>query len=183
MLVPIVGFADSWLAPTTEVVASPIGKFLARIEPSSGKDVDTEQKCRALIYRFENKTSRYKLTKTIYLANPVRPVDTLIRDDGRYLITFDDYYSTGYGKNVIVIYDLTKGKCFNLSLANFLSEVQIESFPETTSSKHWRGMVNLMNDQRYVYIAAALDLMDDKKKHPSFILDIEKMKVEIDTRK
>jgi hypothetical protein len=124
----------------------------------------------------------YQRTKELPLANDVAPVSALIRDDGRYLVTFDDYFSTGYGDNIIVIYDLVAGTNTHLKLEDFLQPAQIADFPESTSSRDWRGPVNLMHEQRYIYIGATESPFDTAKKFPSFILDLDTKSVSIDRR-
>ena len=175
-------FADSWMPPTPQAVASPSAAHVARIEPAGRADQPNPPKCRALIYVFNASTHEYERTKELPLANDVAPVEALIRDDGRYLVTFDDYFSTGYGNNIIVIYDLVAGTDTHLKLEDFLQPAQIADFTESTSSRQWRGLVDFMHEQRYIYIGATDSPFDSAKKYPSFILDSDTKTVSIDRR-
>lgn len=135
-----------------------------------------------MIFQFIAESKEYRLIRELSLVNPVRPVDVLISDDGRYLVTFDDYYTVGYGENVIVVYDLKEGSTTPIRLEAFLSMAQIDDFEKTASSLPWRGSVDFMTDQRTVYIGWTKSVFDETKLFPSFKLDLQEKFVSIDKR-
>jgi hypothetical protein len=38
------------------------------------------------------------------LVNPYAPYEAMVTNDGKYVITFDDWGHLGYGENVMVVY-------------------------------------------------------------------------------
>jgi hypothetical protein len=74
-------------------------------------------------------------------VNEIAPMDVLIADDGRYVVTIDDYGRTGLGDNAVVIYD-AEGKLMNrYKLSDFLSQEEIDGpeIPRSASSIFWAG--------------------------------------------
>lgn len=182
LLCAVPALSDSWEPPTSKTFSSPRGEHLVRITPAIWNDKRAVEPCRALIFQFIAESKEYRLVHELLLVNPVRPIEALISDDGSYLVTFDDYYSVGYGENVIVVYDLKDGSTTPIRLEAFLSTAQIDEFDHSTSSLQWRGSVDFMADQRTVYIGWAESVFDETKLFPSFKLDLQKKFVSIDKR-
>jgi hypothetical protein len=66
-------------------------------------------------------------------------MNAFISDDGKFVVTTDDYGRLGVGENVMVIYD-SKGKLIRrYGLSAFLSKAEIEKAPRTVSSIYWAG--------------------------------------------
>ena len=55
------------------------------------------------------------------LHNPVCPGSVAVSPSGRYLVTFEDAGTVGYGPRVIVIYDMARGRSRTFALEEFLS--------------------------------------------------------------
>ena len=54
------------------------------------------------------------------LHNPVCPGSVTVSPSGRYLVTFEDAGTVGYGPRVIVIYDMARGLSRTFGLEDFL---------------------------------------------------------------
>lgn len=73
------------------------------------------------------------------LRNAVMPVGAMIANDGRYVVTFNDWGGTGTGPNVVVIYDGTGGLVRALSLSDLVSEDYALTLGHSFSSIFWGG--------------------------------------------
>jgi len=73
------------------------------------------------------------------LTNEVAPVDAVIADGGRYVVTFDNWHSMGYGPNVVAIHDGGGRVIRTLALNDIVSEDYIFALGHSVSSIHWRG--------------------------------------------
>jgi len=71
------------------------------------------------------------------LRNEVAPVKAGITNDGKYLVTFNDWHSMGYGENVVVLYRSDGRHIRHLSLADLMTESDISKMPHSVSSIHW----------------------------------------------
>ena len=93
------------------------------------------------------------------LLNDVSPVRALVTADGRYVVTFDNWHSMGYGKDVVVIYGPEGRLVTSLGLAGFLSKEQIARLPRSISSIQWGGAHHFDQAERHVVllVAAARD--------------------------
>ena len=73
------------------------------------------------------------------LSNAVAPVEALVSDTGRYVVTFDNWHSLGYGPNVVVIYGAEGQLLRSFSLEDLLSEAELRLVFRTVSSRWWPG--------------------------------------------
>ncbi len=71
------------------------------------------------------------------LANPVAPVMVLVADDGRHVVTFDNWHSVGHGKHVIVIYGPDGALVRSLALTDLVPQDYMDALPHSVSSIHW----------------------------------------------
>ncbi len=141
--------ADSWPLPETQEYLSPNGQYRFTVVP---RDVNSQ------LEYFEDKLEGEVLPDTLgptgtleqnvngrwttvwsdKLVNEVAPVDALVKDDGSHVVTFDNWHSTGFGENVVVIYG-TEGKPIrSFALENILPSYFLDGFGRSVSSLHWR---------------------------------------------
>jgi hypothetical protein len=90
------------------------------------------------------------------LRNPVMPVDAIVADSGRYFVTFDDWGGTGYGPNVVVIYDGAGRTIRALSLLDLLPEHYVRTLPSSFSSIYWGGRHSFSDDGQMLKLSLAL---------------------------
>ena len=88
---------------------------------------DTITPCHAILYK---KLGNFGLPELIWekeLVNPIAPYEAMITNDGKYIVTFNDWGKLGYGENVMVVYgengDLLKQ--YRLHEITNLSESQL----------------------------------------------------------
>ena len=149
--------ADQWLPPQPQTYQSPDKTFRLQVRP--------RELVSALAY-FSDKVKKHEpaggakgeqqasATATIEhvgtdgvwsavwsgpLTNEVAPVAALIADGGRYVVTFDNWHSMGYGPNVVAIHDGHGRLIRALALNDIVSEDYIFALGHSVSSIHWRG--------------------------------------------
>lgn len=150
-------FADSWALPTEKTYCSENKKFCFKVVPKKLESqlsyfqdkVDGKENAGANKTQKENyckgeflaQNSKGKLEKkwTTKLVNEVSPVHTIISNDGKYIVTFDNWHSVGYGDNVVAIYS-SEGKIIkNFGLNYFLTPNEVSNLPMSVSSIWWYG--------------------------------------------
>lgn len=129
MAVPFAG-ADSWVAPTDIVQASPSGRYSVEIH-SPGREA---------IALLEDRDHGRKYNLTLPHRN--FPVDAVLLDTGE-LVLFDEWHQLGFGELVAVCFapdarDGTWKERWRSSLEDLLSEEAIEEVPRSVSSRWWR---------------------------------------------
>lgn len=73
------------------------------------------------------------------LVNDVGPVHALVANDGRYLATFDNWHSAGFGDDVVAIYGAQGKLIRKFALEDILPASYIALLPRTVSSLWWGG--------------------------------------------
>lgn len=146
--------ADTWSLPARETFYSKNRRFAVAIEPKQidpGKYVRDKAEGRpnpgavegtpgdgprAFFYSVgpEDKLDQVASFK---LVNEVAPLHALVSGDGRYLVTFDNWHSAGYGDNVIVIYRADGALVRSLSLEDILTTKDLAALPRSASSILW----------------------------------------------
>lgn len=71
------------------------------------------------------------------LINSIAPESAIVSNDGKYLTTFDNWASLGYGVNVLVVYDL-KGMLIKRHNLEEISPFPINRYMISVSSMWWR---------------------------------------------
>jgi hypothetical protein len=145
--------ADSWALPTTEKYCSENKKYCLKVEPKKLESqlsyfqdkVSEKENAGAAKNVKENfcKGTFYKKGKKLWsvkLDNEVSPVSAIVSNNGDYVVTFDNWHGTGYGDNVVAIYDAANGNLIKkLGLSDFLTESDIYNLPHSVSSIQWSG--------------------------------------------
>jgi Gram-negative bacterial TonB protein C-terminal len=150
---PFIVKADTWLLPETKKYCSQNKKFCLKVEPkklesqlsyfqdkvnnreNAGADKKlAENFCKGTFYAKGKKLWKVKLD------NEVAPVEVLVSNNGDYVITFDNWHGTGYGDNVVAIYETSTGKLLRkVGLEDFLTDSDIYNLPHSVSSIKWSG--------------------------------------------
>jgi len=137
--------ADSWMPAKEFEATSANGKFVARILLGT-----RQTNAQAVVYSV--RTNGRRELWHVQLTNRVAPSRVFLADDGAALVTTDNWGPSGYGNEVVVIYN-TKGLLANYSLeqfapppAGFVSssssifdrdEPYRGKFIHSVSSRHW----------------------------------------------
>ncbi len=120
--------ADSWAPPPTtpQTYVSSNHKFSFVLVPGKGTTAASGRMLGA---------KGAELWSTP-LLNRQLPLEVLVADDGRYLVTFDDYAQSG-SENAIVIYERGTLRA-RLGLSDLLTERELRNLPRSISSVWWR---------------------------------------------
>ncbi|MHC1761025.1 MAG: hypothetical protein AB9917_16265 [Negativicutes bacterium] len=134
--------ADSWRPPKPTVTYESAALDARFIVTSSGRS-DTLFACSGAIYLKEAGESEWTKVWSKPLQNHLSPVTALVANRGWRVVTFDNYYSVGYGDEVVVFYD-EKGEVLKkYSLESLLSETELKQVPRSISSRWWRSKATL----------------------------------------
>lgn len=146
--------ADSWSPPETKEYLSSNKRYKFRViprsisgpleyfhdktkgkEPAGAADPKNPDFCTGELYEIKGKEST--LRWKVKLVNDVSPVDAIVSDSGKYVVTFDNWHSMGYGDDVIVVYG-EKGKLlYKYRLEDILSYSDIRDFVTSSVSSRW----------------------------------------------
>jgi hypothetical protein len=99
----------------------------------------------AKMYRVENRDTVKVWEQK--LVNPHTPVTALVSSDGKYLVTFDDWYNVGYGPNVFVVYN-EKGELLKQYYLKDFSPLPIDDYSISISSIWWRCEADFLSEER-----------------------------------
>ena len=136
LLFPITVYADSWPAPIEKDYFSKNKNFIAHITPVKGNN-------KPLLEVFEVGNKQRVLLWQCKLSNKVAPVEIFISDDGRYVVTNNEWHQIGYGDCVIAFYSkngLIKKYSMEeiLHLPNDITPGElVQLIPHSVSSRHW----------------------------------------------
>lgn len=137
---PTPACADSWPPPKTWSATSANGacRFTAIPPPHDGfVPRDEEVRPTGILERLLPSGEWQEIWRRP-LVNDVAPLTALITDDGRYVVTFDNWYSSGYGQHVVSIYRADGSLVRSRPLTDFVPSNYIETLETTTSSVYWR---------------------------------------------
>lgn len=183
--------ADTWARATTQQYTSADGAWRLTIEPRDltgnlayfrdkveGKEQpggvagDARTTATATMEHCVSGTCRRVWQRA--LLNDVAPVTAVVTNGGR-VITFDNWHSTGYGGNAVVIYNMRGAPLRRLSLPEFLPRDYVIALPRSVSSLHWRGTPRALADGRRVAVPVVVPLRSakyDDLQHVDVVFDL-----------
>ena len=119
--------------------------------------------------RLERLVSRkWKVVWEKRIANYIAPVSALVRDDGKYVVTFDNWGTVGYGPYVVVIYEARGHLVRALALSDIVPADYVEALPHSVSSIQWRDAPRFSSDGRKVIIPVVIP-SEDYESDPAVI--------------
>jgi hypothetical protein len=160
--------ADSWPPPMTKVTLSANGQFRFTVEPASrdhpsahfageleAARTGTPAERPAPVGLLERRDPRGKWEPVWAgpLVNAIAPTQALVADDGRHVVTFDNWYGTGHADHVIVIYGPGGGLVRSLALTDLAPQDFIDALPHSVSSIMWREREGFTSNGGSVAIA------------------------------
>jgi hypothetical protein len=155
--------ADSWNTPKIERYFSNDSTFMLKVYPTfipekfskwnsakpkrrknfSEKDT-TIIPCYAILFKIEKKDTVEVWNRG--LINRVMPAFAIVADDGKSIVTFDNWGSMGYGLEAMVTYDEKGGLIKRYQLEDF-SPFPINDYFISISSLWWRCGVKYLDNQ------------------------------------
>ncbi len=134
-----VAHADSWLPPKPIVTYESAAKD-ARFTVTTKVSPTSLASCSGTM-----SVNKGSANKAIWielwrqpLQNQLSPVTALVANGGWRVVTFDNYYSVGYGEEVIVFYDEQGNLLKKYSLESLLSPTELGQVSRSVSSRWWR---------------------------------------------
>jgi hypothetical protein len=91
--------------------------------------------CHAILFKTTDSDTTVIWEKK--LINQISPVVVIVSNNGSSVVTFDNWYSNGYGIDVMVVYNQTGGLVKRYKLEDF-SPIPINDFKMSISSLWWR---------------------------------------------
>jgi hypothetical protein len=162
--------ADTWSLPVRETFYAKNRRFAVAIEPkkvaSPGEyfkdkaegrpnpgavEGAPDDGPRAFVYSV-GPEDKLDLVTSFKLVNEVAPLTALVSGDGRYLVTFDNWHSAGYGNDVVVIYRTDGSLVRSLSLQEIVTAKDLAALPRTTSSIVWGSGHSLDEDRELLVL-------------------------------
>lgn len=141
-----VAHADSWLPPKPIVTYESAAKD-ARFTVTTQLSQTSLASCSGTMSVNKGSADKAMWIEIWHqpLQNQVSPVTALVADGGWRVVTFDNYYSVGYGDEVIVFYDEKGALLKKYSLEALLSPTELGQVSRSVSSRWWRKAA-VMND-------------------------------------
>jgi hypothetical protein len=124
--------------------------YSGKLDSLELKILEETNVCYAILYR----TDSFGDTLEVWnqkLLNDFSPVNALVSNDGKRVVTFDEWGEAGYGNNVFVVYNEWGIAMENYELADF-TLFPIEKYMISTSSIWWRCDAEILNDDYQVRI-------------------------------
>lgn len=100
-------------------------------------------RCHAILFKVTGSDTTIIWEKK--LINRISPVVAIVANDGSSVVTFDNWYSNGYGIDVMVVYNKNGGLVKRYKLEDF-SPIPINDFEMSISSLWWRCGVKYVNN-------------------------------------
>lgn len=85
----------------------------------------------------QKESGSYRKLHSFRLVNEVSPAEVIVSNDGSYIATFDNFYTSGYGPEAVVIYRSGGSVVRQLALEDFLTENDIATLPGSNYSRWW----------------------------------------------
>jgi len=153
--------------PQTQRILRKKGKFMATIM----RQDTTLTPCTAELYQINGEDSVLIWRKS--LLNDVCPVNAIIANNGSSVATFDNWYSTGYGVNIFVIYD-DNGNAKKTYKLEEITPFPLNDYMMSISSLHWNKGERFIDNERIEVIFGTEDNKQTTRIYNIQNLDFEK---------
>jgi hypothetical protein len=110
----------------------------------------------------------YSLIWEMKLINQVSPVSGMVSNDGKYFVTFDNWYSMGYGVDVMAYYN-NKGELVKRHMLEDISPFPINTYEISISSIWWSCGHEFIDNERI-----SICFIDENKKIVNRIYNLKK---------
>ncbi len=154
LLAPTLVLADSWMPPHRQdyfssdnaysftVLPREIDNSLSYFEDrvagrgQAGQRKGGQAYCLGVLWKWKADGSASEVWRE-GLRNDIAPASAMVSNSGDYVVTFDNWYSTGYGENTIVIYGPGGKFVREFALSDLLPEAAVQALPRSVSSIWW----------------------------------------------
>ena len=154
LLAPPLALADSWMPPqradyfssdnaySFTVLPREIDNSLSYFEDrvagrgQAGQRKGWQGYCLGVLWKWKADGSASQVWRQ-GLRNAIAPASAMVSTSGDYVVTFDNWYSTGYGNNTIVIYGPGGKFVREFALGDLMPEAAVQALPRSVSSIWW----------------------------------------------
>ncbi|MEM7702692.1 MAG: hypothetical protein AAF251_12200 [Pseudomonadota bacterium] len=175
---PAPACADSWPPATSWSEVSPCGAYRFTAHPPPLDDFypkNEGDRPEGVLERQLGKEGWQEVWRKP-LVNEIGPLSAIVSDDGRYVVTFDNWYSTGYGENVIAIYNENGSLVRSMPLTALIPDDYIETLETSTSSVRWELDKGFVDERAEAWIDVSFPVCCWPPKEPPrslrFTLDL-----------
>jgi hypothetical protein len=167
-IAPPPALAESWAPPETKIYMSQRKRARVTVTPgviegppalsnaaaaNGSAPAAQERSPRPATARLERRIGKHwDIVWERPLREPIAPSEVMVRDDGAYIVTFDNWYGAGYGPGIVAIYGKDGELVRGLALTDILPQDYIEILPHSFSSLFWRGAPRFSADGQAVII-------------------------------
>ena len=153
-----VAHADSWLPPkasTTYESAARDARFTVTVKQIPASLAD----CTGALSLNKGSADKASWVEVWRgpLQNQLSPVTALVANGGWRVVTFANYYSVGYGDEVIVFYDEQGNLLKKYSLESLLSPMELGQVPRSVSSRWWRKAAKIEEELGLLKVQVGLN--------------------------
>jgi len=145
-------------------------RFYLRLRPGRAGQSTASRGCSAALFERRGKESRGRRVWTERLVNEVAPVHVQIRDDGRFLVTLDEFRRCG-GAHALVIYD---------DHGNLLREFDLRELLRGDDWKHVkleRRAIEWLTDATFTFVNEPPQFVVKLKWGREIRIDLEKREI------
>jgi hypothetical protein len=130
--------------PTVQIVASPDGHTLLRIDPNpEWPAANKGSPAQATVFKYDEKTGGYSLATKFALRNLIMPSKALISNGAEFIVTLDDWDpDIGCTANVVVVYRGNGEAVKSWALEDIFTPKEIERLSPQFANvpkRVWRG--------------------------------------------
>ena len=181
--------ADSWAPPSKQTYMSPSGSARLTVTPRglsgalpffedkvggrepAGQAPGEAVQPRGLV-EVKGRDGRWTRLWEGPLVNDVAPVSALVSDDGRRAVTFDNWHMTGWGDDVVVVYDETGRSLAAHGLDDVLPPEYVGALPRSVSSIRWSGAHRLSEDGARLILQVVVPSAADERRYVELEIDL-----------
>lgn len=187
----ICAFADFWKSPEIILKYSQNKEYLLKVYPTKYPDnfwtckyqrqlnkgivKNSISPCHAVLYRISNSDTIEVWNKPF--INPVSPVNAVVANDGKSVVTIDDWYNAG-SKHTLVVYG-EEGELIEDFTLEDITPFPLEQYSRSISSIHWGGRVKDGNVQYLDNERLVISFRNAKGEERKRIFNIETGKFEL----
>lgn len=181
--------ADTWPSPTIKTYVSNSGDVRFTVTPRSirgplayfedkvddvepaGQAPDRPPQAGGRLERL-NPSGLWEPVWDKPLVNDVSPVSALVSDGGEYVATFDNWHSTGWGDDAVVIYNHQGETVRAMGLKDFLPQPYFDALPRSVSSIWWSGDHRIEGDQLILQVVTPTGSNDSERTYIEITVDL-----------
>jgi hypothetical protein len=185
-LCPVRAFADEWLPPKVETyysqnhharftvtprdISNPLAYFDGKVrnEQLAGQRPGSKQTVARGILEKQDSDRHWTVVWDRALVNDVSPVSAVVANSARYVVTFDNWHSMGWGNDAVVVYGPGGSIIRSLGLNDILPGDYVYALPRSVSSIWWSGEHRIAEPNDILILKVAIPSEGDDRSNPQY---------------